>query len=142
MFEAAEYNNEFQDTAAILMHINDKLIEQQRESSSPNKKKGQGAAAHSTGRQLAGRGAQANPDVSVATATESQLATIRPVNIFQKIQHEKQARMARQNQKDQARRNQSAQMNSYQLNRQSKGVCRETYNAAVNRIPGLYNEHC
>ena len=38
MFEAAEYNNVYQDTPAILMHINDKLIEQQRESSSPNKK--------------------------------------------------------------------------------------------------------
>ena len=33
-------------------------------------------------------------------------------------------------------------MNSYAANRQSKGVCRETYNAAVNRIPGLYNEQC
>ena len=27
MFEAAEYNNEFEDVAGILMHINDKLIE-------------------------------------------------------------------------------------------------------------------
>ena len=27
-------------------------------------------------------------------------------------------------------------------NRQSKGQCRETFNAAVNRIPGLYNERC
>ena len=27
-------------------------------------------------------------------------------------------------------------------NRQSRGVCRETFNVAVNRIPGIYNEHC
>mmetsp|Transcript_14724 Transcript_14724/g.19951 ORF Transcript_14724/g.19951 Transcript_14724/m.19951 type:complete len:192 (+) Transcript_14724:112-687(+) len=50
--------------------------------------------------------------------------------------------MAKLNQKDQARRNQSQAISSYQVNRQSKGVCRETFNPAVNRIPGLYNVNC
>ena len=27
-------------------------------------------------------------------------------------------------------------------NRQSRGVCRDTFNVAVNKIPGIYNEHC
>lgn len=27
-------------------------------------------------------------------------------------------------------------------NRQSKGICRDTFNSAINRIPGIYNEHC
>lgn len=36
-------------------------------------------------------------------------------------------------------------MNSVQsqyMNRQSKGQNRETYNSAVNKIPGLYNQGC
>ena len=28
------------------------------------------------------------------------------------------------------------------MNRQSKGQNRETYNAAINKIPGLYNQGC
>ena len=28
------------------------------------------------------------------------------------------------------------------MNRQSRGVCREVFNGAVNKIPGVYNEHC
>ena len=28
------------------------------------------------------------------------------------------------------------------MNRQSKGAARETYNNAIARIPGLYNENC
>ena len=28
------------------------------------------------------------------------------------------------------------------MNRQSKGQNRETYNAAINKIPGLYNGDC
>ena len=27
-------------------------------------------------------------------------------------------------------------------NRQSRGVCRDTFNVSVNKIPGIYNEHC
>lgn len=50
--------------------------------------------------------------------------------------------MARTNQRDNARRSATASMSSHMLNRQSKGVVRETFNSAVNRIPGLYNEHC
>ena len=49
MFEAAEYNNEFQDVAAILMHINDKLIENQREAT-PGKKGGAATSRQNTGR--------------------------------------------------------------------------------------------
>ena len=43
---------------------------------------------------------------------------------------------------DQTRRSQQSQIQAQVANRQSRGICRETFNAAVNKIPGIYNEHC
>ena len=77
-----------------------------------------------------------------AESNVSEVHDSRPVMIFRKIYEEKMQRMARQAKPDQARRNQQSSASAQMQNRQSRGVCRDTFNVAVNKIPGIYNEHC
>ena len=49
MYEAAVYNGEFKDTVDILIHINDRLLEQQREANGARQKIGSNAAKATPG---------------------------------------------------------------------------------------------
>lgn len=86
MYEAAEYNNEFGDSAAILMHINDRLLEQQRENNAAPQKGKPGTAGKAGARSSA---MPSEPAGGVGVATKSEQARYNPLQILQKINQEK-----------------------------------------------------
>lgn len=65
-----------------------------------------------------------------------------PIAVFRNIQTEKQKRLQRLQKGDDVRRQQQSSIAAHMQNRQSKGQCREVFNSAINKIPGIYNDAC